>query len=103
MDIIGDWDVRIRTPIGTLELVYEFREHDGAITGSATGRHETVPLTDIVTTDNGGGRNVTWRQTVTRPMRLELGFDVVVEGDRFRGCSRAARLPRTEVTGVRRT
>ena len=34
-------------------------------------------------------------------MRLNLEFDVVVDGDRLTGHSKAGRLPRSAVTGVR--
>jgi hypothetical protein len=34
--------------------------------------------------------------------RLHLAFDVVVDGDTMAGHSRAGRLPRTTVTGIRR-
>jgi hypothetical protein len=98
MDLIGDWDVNIKTPIGTLAVVYTFIEDDGTIAGTATGKGETVPLRDIVV----AGQRVTWRQSVTKPMRLNLEFDVVVDGERFTGHSRAGRLPRSAVTGVRR-
>jgi hypothetical protein len=98
MDLIGDWDVNIKTPIGTLAVVYTFIEDDGTIAGTATGKGETVPLRDIVV----AGQRVTWRQSVTKPMRLNLEFDVVVDGERLTGHSRAGRLPRSAVTGVRR-
>ena len=39
---------------------------------------------------------------MTKPIRLNLNFDVVVDGDRFTGHSRAGRLPRSAVAGVRR-
>jgi hypothetical protein len=97
MIIAGDWDVTIKTPIGSLAVVYTFTD-DGGITGTATGKSETVPLRDIVV----AGQRVTWRQSVTKPMRLNLDFDVVVEGDRLSGHSKAGRLPRSAVTGVRR-
>ena len=29
MGIVGDWDVRIKTPIGSLHTVYRFVEHEG--------------------------------------------------------------------------
>jgi hypothetical protein len=57
-----------------------------------------VPLRDIEV----DGDRVTWRQSVTRPMRLHLDFDVVLTGDRIEGYSRAGRLPRTRVVGTRR-
>jgi hypothetical protein len=97
MSIVGDWDVTIKTPIGSLTVVYTFSDAD-AIRGTATGKGETVPLHDIVV----DGQRVTWRQSVTKPMRLNLEFDVVVDGDRLTGHSRAGRLPRSAVTGARR-
>ena len=42
-----------------------------------------------------------WRQSVTRPIRLDLDFDVTARGDQLTGHSRAGRLPRTQVTGHR--
>jgi hypothetical protein len=97
MDLTGDWDVTIKTPIGSLAIVYSFTD-DGGLAGSATGKGETVSLRDIFV----AGQRVTWRQSVTKPMRLNLEFDVVVDGDRLSGHSKAGRLPRSAVTGVRR-
>ena len=98
MRITGEWDVTIKTPIGSLEVVYTFVEHAGGLSGTAVGKHETVALSDIVVTD---GR-VTWRQTISRPMRLYLEFDVRLDGDQLTGHSRAGRLPRSAVHGARR-
>ena len=49
------------------------------------------------------GHHVTWRQTVTRPMRLNLEFDVTARGPTLVGHSRAGKLPRSTVTGTRRS
>lgn len=97
MALTGVWDVTIKTPIGSLAVVYEFDESADRPTGSATLKTETVQLQDLVVS----GSRVTWRQSVTKPMRLNLDFDVVVEGDRLTGHSRAGRLPRSEVHGAR--
>jgi len=97
MDVTGVWDVTIKTPIGSLAVVYSFTDDDG-IAGTATGKGETVPLHDIVV----DRQRVTWRQSVTKPIRLNLDFDVVVDGDHLTGHSKAGRLPRSAVTGVRR-
>jgi hypothetical protein len=94
----GTWDVTIKTPIGSLAVGYLFAESDGTPTGSATLKGETGPLREL-TLD---GRRATWQQSVTKPMRLNLTFEVVVDGDRLTGHSRAGRLPRSAVTGVRR-
>jgi hypothetical protein len=98
VSITGDWDVTIKTPIGSLAVLYTFTEQDGALTGTATGKDETVPLQDILVE----GQRITWRQSVRKPMRLNLDFDVTVDGDRLAGHSRAGRLPRSAVTGERR-
>lgn len=92
--IIGVWDVTVNTPIGSLAVVYEFTETGG----SATHKDETVALQQL-TFD---GARATWSQAVTKPMRLNLHFDVAVDGDRMTGHSRAGRLPRSAVTGLRR-
>ena len=61
-----------------------------------------VPLRDIAVANDPGEQPITWRQSVTKPIRLHLSFDVVVDGDRLAGHSRAGRLPRSAVAGVRR-
>lgn len=99
MSILGDWDVTIKTPIGTLAVAYTFSERDGQLVGTATAKNETVPLRDIVL----DRQRVSWRQSVTKPMRLNLDFDVVVDGDQLTGHSKAGRLPRSAVAGTRRT
>jgi hypothetical protein len=98
MELIGEWDVTIKTPIGSMAVVYTFADDSGVLAGNATGKVETVALHEIVV----DGQRVTWRQSVTKPIRLNLEFDVVVDGDRFTGHSRAGRLPRSAVTGVQR-
>jgi hypothetical protein len=98
MSIIGAWDVTIKTPIGSMAVVYVFTESAGALAGSATLKDDTVPLHELAV----NGARVTWQQAVTKPMRLNLAFDVVIDGDRLSGHSKAGRLPRSAVTGVRR-
>ncbi|MBQ0981240.1 MULTISPECIES: hypothetical protein [Micromonospora] len=99
--IVGTWLLRMKTPVGTIEAAYHFEEQDGVIHGSATGAGETTPLTDIVVHEDPTGQRVTWRQSITRPLRLNLAYDVIVHGDALSGESRAGRLPRTRVTGER--
>ncbi|MFY1670445.1 hypothetical protein ACN27G_10845 [Plantactinospora sp. WMMB334] len=96
--ILGTWDVRLKTPIGTLGAVYVFTDTGGVLSGTASTAAETVPLAALAC----DGPRVTWRQSVTRPLRLNLDFEVVVDGATLTGYSRAGRLPRTTVTGTRR-
>lgn len=45
---------------------------------------------------------MTWQQRITKPMRLNLTFDVLLDGDTMTGTSKAGRLPSSGVTGRRR-
>ncbi|MGP4085802.1 hypothetical protein [Streptomyces sp. KR55] len=87
------------TPIGKIKAVVEFVRQDGVLTGTAHGAGEEVPLSDI-TLD---GDRLTWKQAITKPMRLNLAFAVTVDGDTLTGTSKAGRLPASKVTGERRT
>ena len=102
LSINGDWDVTIKTPIGTLVTQYVFAQGPTGLVGTATHRDETVALQDITTEPVANGLRVTWRQSVRKPIRLNLNFDVVCDGDVIDGHSRAGKLPRSAVTGRRR-
>jgi hypothetical protein len=99
MSVEGAWDLTISTPIGRIRAVAEFRRVDGALVGTAHGAGEEVPLSDIVL----DGDRLTWKQSVTKPLRLNLAFAVTLDGDTMAGTSRAGRLPASKVTGERRT
>jgi hypothetical protein len=91
----------MRTPIGTMHATMTFNDVDGVWTGTADDDRAAIPLRDIRTETTSDGEHVTWSQTITTPMRLNLDFDVVIAGDRMTGHSRAGRLPRTTVSGKR--
>ena len=99
MGTAGEWDVKIKTPIGTLAVLYVFtqaQEGPDGLSGTATYKGETVQLRDFTTEAGADGIRL------TKPIRLNLAFDVVVDGDVMSGHSRAGRLPRSEVSGSRR-
>ncbi|KOX24697.1 MULTISPECIES: hypothetical protein [unclassified Streptomyces] len=99
MSVEGTWNLSVSTPVGTMKAVLELRVQDTVLTGVARGAGEEVPLGDLAL----DGDRLTWKQSVTKPMRLNLAFDVTVDGDTLRGTSRAGRLPASKVTGERRT
>ncbi|MFE9067137.1 hypothetical protein [Streptomyces violaceusniger] len=98
MSVAGTWDLTISTPIGRIKAVAEFRDEDGTLTGAAHGAGEEVPLADVALE---GGR-LSWRQAITKPMRLNLAFTMTVDGETMTGTSKAGRLPSSKVTGARR-
>ncbi|TWD18702.1 hypothetical protein FB570_109140 [Streptomyces sp. T12] len=95
----GVWDLTIATPVGRITAAVAFRRGDDTLVGVASGAGEDVPLRDIAV----DGAQVTWKQSVTKPLRLSLAFAVHIEGDTLQGISRAGRLPASKVTGTRRT
>ncbi|KIH99623.1 hypothetical protein LP52_06700 [Streptomonospora alba] len=99
--ITGTWHLRMKTPIGTIDAHYRFTDTGDGLTGIAAGAGEQVPLHDIVREPVTGGERVIWQQSITKPLRLNLAYDVTVVGDHLTGHSRAGRLPRTAVTGER--
>ncbi|MGK3940141.1 hypothetical protein ABK046_17075 [Streptomyces caeruleatus] len=99
MPVEGNWDLSISTPIGKIKAVAEFRSEDGVLVGTAHGAGEEVPLSDVVL----DGDRLTWKQAITKPMRLNLAFAVTIDGDTLTGTSKAGRLPASKVTGERRT
>lgn len=97
MSLTGTWNIRISTPIGTQFVVLELTEHSGIVEGIAKGDAETIPLINPVL----NGNRLTWKQAITRPMRLNLTFDVAFDGDTLVGTSKAGMLPASKVTGTR--
>ncbi|NUK08770.1 hypothetical protein HRW18_12250 [Streptomyces lunaelactis] len=97
MSVEGTWNVVIATPIGKQHAVLRLFTEDGALRGVATGEAEEVPLSDLTLQAD----RLTWRQSITQPMRLNLAFDVAVHGDELTGSAKAGRLPSTKVTGQR--
>jgi hypothetical protein len=99
--IIGTWQVRMKTPIGTIDAKYHFTETSDGVTGTAFGAGEETPLREIVRDSLPDGEEVTWKQSITKPLRLNLEYRITVTGDSLMGHSRAGRLPRTQVAGER--
>jgi hypothetical protein len=99
--VLGRWALTMRTPVGAIAAEV-LLERDGAVlSGTATSKAETVQLRNIRITSTQGGEQVTWEQSITKPMRLNLSFDVVVSDGAMHGHSRAGRLPRSSVAGRR--
>ncbi|MEW1690654.1 hypothetical protein ACIQOF_07900 [Streptomyces sp. NPDC091265] len=98
MSVEGTWDLSIATPIGTIKAVVELVRQDGVLIGLAHGAGEEVPLRDVVL----DGDRLAWKQTVTKPLRLNLAFEVTAAADTMTGTSRAGRLPASTVSGRRR-
>jgi hypothetical protein len=97
MPVTGTWNLEIATPLGRQDVVLRLDEDGGVLRGHARSAAEEVPLVDPTLT----GNRLTWSQSITRPLRLNLTFVVTVDGDTMVGTSKAGRLPRSKVSGTR--
>ncbi|WP_036720015.1 DJ-1/PfpI family protein [Paenibacillus sp. JCM 10914] len=93
----GTWDILITTPIGKLSVQLEITSEQGQISGVARQGNDIVRFKDPAILDD----RLTWSQQVTKPMRLNLKFDVAVAGDQMSGVAKAGKLPASKLTGVR--
>jgi hypothetical protein len=93
----GTWDTTIATPVGNMQARLFISTKDGAIEANATQGNETIPFMNPAIMD---GR-LTWQLRITKPLRLNLKFEVSVDGDRMTGTAKAGMLPASKVTGKR--
>lgn len=93
----GNWNVTIATPIGKLEPRLAIHTDNGRIRGTATQDGETVEF--IHPRDQEG--KLVWELPVSKPMRLQLHFEVTVQGDVMTGTAKAGFLPASKLTGYR--
>ncbi|MFB7719362.1 hypothetical protein [Nocardia sp. NPDC056100] len=98
MSIEGIWDLTISTPIGKIKAEVELRRDGDLLSGTAQGVGEQVPLRELAL----DGNELTWKQAVTKPMRLNLAFAVTIAGESLSGTAKAGRLPASKVIGQRR-
>ncbi|GHJ43572.1 hypothetical protein Cs7R123_09140 [Catellatospora sp. TT07R-123] len=95
----GSWELSIQTPLGRQHAVLTLTRQGPHLSGVIRDvRHgEQVDLTGL----RQDGARLTWAQSITKPMRLNLAFDVTVDGDTMTGQAKAGRLPSSAVTGRR--
>lgn len=97
MSFQGLWNVTIVTPIGKQEVELRLTQSDDKVSGTATQGRETVPLLD----PQLDGERLRWSQSVTKPMKLAIKFDVTRDGDIMSGTAKPGILPSVKVTGQR--
>ncbi|CAH0120682.1 MULTISPECIES: DJ-1/PfpI family protein [unclassified Paenibacillus] len=93
----GDWDTVIATPVGKMHVRLSISTGNGTIQGKAIQGDETVEFMHPALRDN----TLAWSLQITKPMRLNLKFEVVVNGDEMTGVAKAGLLPASRLTGKR--
>ncbi len=99
MSVEGFWKIAIATPLGTRKTVLELYMEDGVLQGISRGEKEQLTLQDL----SLEGNRLTWYQSITRPLRMDLAFDVTVSGDEMTGTAKGGPMPPGKVSGRRET
>ena len=98
MTIEGTWDLTIASPVGAQYASLEIVSADGSFEGVAKTSQEELVLKNLVVNHD----HVSWSVSITRPLRLNVAFDVTIDGDQMIGHSRVGVFPRSGVVGRRK-
>lgn len=93
----GAWKVTISTPIGKQNVVFQISTKDGLVKGTANQGGDFVEFVNPVIS----GNRMTWSQRVTKPLSLNLKFEVTVNGTSMVGIAKAGLLPPSKLEGTR--
>lgn len=97
MSVEGSWKVAVSTPLGTRHTVLELFTKDGVLQGVSRGEKEELVLQNLQLE----GTRLSWYQSITKPMRMNLAFDVVIDGDEMTGTAKGGPMPAGKVSGRR--
>jgi hypothetical protein len=96
MNATGSWKVTVSTPMGPQVMQLHI-----AMQGERfTGRMES-PMGDLEVAGSAKGNALNWVMQVTKPMSIEVTFDVVVEGDAMSGTAKMGFMGKAKLTGQR--
>ena len=96
MNAAGSWKVTLSTPMGAQVMQLHIATRDETF----TGRIES-PMGDMDIAGSAKGNALNWVVEVTRPMKLKVTFDVVVEGDAMSGTAKMGFMGKAKLTGER--
>ncbi|WP_223874624.1 hypothetical protein [Salinispora fenicalii] len=97
VSVEGFWKVAVSTPLGTRHTVLELSTKDGVLQGISRGEKEELVLNDL----RQSGDRLYWYQSITKPIRMKLVFDVTIDGDDMSGTAKGGPMPPAEVRGHR--
>ncbi|MFD0677010.1 MULTISPECIES: DJ-1/PfpI family protein [unclassified Paenibacillus] len=83
-EIDGIWKVEISTAIGKIHVTYDLKVRDNKLHGTATTVDDETDVSILEDTEIIGNR-LKWKQQVKKPMKLNLNFDVTINGNTLEG------------------
>lgn len=91
MSLTGTWHLSIATPVGEQKFELDLVQHGpDQISGvSRYGQEGEQALTD----PQLKGNKLTWKSTITRPMKVTATMELTFNGDSVTGTARAGMFP----------
>lgn len=96
MSATGNWKISISTPMGPQEMTAQLAEDGSTLSGQLDSPMGSEPVNGTV-----AGNKLTWTTKVTKPMPLDLTFDVTVEGDSLTGTVKLGMFGNGGLSGTR--
>ncbi len=81
MSADGDWNVTVKSPMGSQDAVLSLSTDGGALSGKFAGPQGTQEFEG----GSADGNNLAWNVKVTQPMALDIDFNAAVDGDNISG------------------
>jgi hypothetical protein len=97
MSIEGTWKITIKGPTGPMATILVLSTTDGNLTGTQSGQGETSTITDA----KFDGKNVSWVNHTTKPMKLKVEFAGVVDGTQMSGKVKTGLMGSFPFTGAK--
>lgn len=97
MDFDGRWTISIPTPLGEQQVLLDIDHKEGRLGGTATQGDEVVPFLE----PSVAGNRISWSQRITKPMKMQIKFDLVRDGNLLSGNAKPGFFPAIGVTGTR--
>lgn len=96
MSATGNWKITLATPMGPQEMTAQLTEDGSTLTGQLDSPMGSEAVNGTVT-----GNKLAWNTKVSKPMPLDLGFDVTVEGDTLSGTVKLGMFGNAALSGER--
>jgi cytochrome P450 len=93
----GVWNLVVKGPTGAQGTAVTIEHKNGVYSGSASGQGSTTALSDIKV----DGKQVSWVNNVTKPMKLKVTFTGEIQGNTMTGKCKAGFMGSFKFTGVK--
>jgi hypothetical protein len=99
MSLSGKWNLSIATPMGEQKVELELVQHGpDEITGVSRNDLEgEQPLEE----PKLNGNKLTWKSTITRPIKVTATMELTFNGDLVTGTAKAGMFPAAKIVGQR--